>query len=95
MDQEGLVQALLKGHGEAATASNPPEMWAGVLPPAQVRAFYATLPSYPSIWPRPGPSFPCPAIRTGSRHHARITDDPYKINIIQTVAENLQQIGIR
>ena len=31
VDRDGLVQALLKGNGEAATALNPPEMWAGVL----------------------------------------------------------------
>ena len=45
VDREGLVKALLKGNGEPATALNPPEMWAGVLPPEEVRAFYATLPA--------------------------------------------------
>ena len=37
VDREGLVQALLKGNGEAATALNPPEMWAGVLPLDEVQ----------------------------------------------------------
>src|SRR6185369_2999080 len=32
VDREGLVKALLKGNGEAATALNPPEIWSGVLP---------------------------------------------------------------
>ncbi len=31
VDREGLVKALLKGNGEAATALNPPEIWPGVL----------------------------------------------------------------
>ena len=47
IDREGLVKALLKGNGEAAKALNPPEMWSGVLPPDQVRAFYDTIPNYP------------------------------------------------
>ena len=46
VDRDGLVQALLKGNGEPATALNPPEMWAGVLPLDEVKAFYATLPGY-------------------------------------------------
>jgi peptide/nickel transport system substrate-binding protein len=47
IDRDGLVKALLKGNGEAAKALNPPEMWSGVLPPDQVRAFYDTIPNYP------------------------------------------------
>ena len=46
VDRAGLVQALLKGNGEPATALNPPEMWAGVLSLDEVKAFYATLPGY-------------------------------------------------
>ena len=45
-DDRELVKALLKGNGEPASALNPPEMWSGVLPPAEARAFYATLPGY-------------------------------------------------
>src|SRR5262245_2563988 len=40
IDRDGLVKALLKGNGEAAGALNPPEMWSGVLPTDEVRAFY-------------------------------------------------------
>ena len=53
IDRDGLVQALLKGNGEPATALNPPEMWAGVLPLDEARAFYATLPGY-QLRPREG-----------------------------------------
>ena len=96
VDREGLVQALLKGNGEAATALNPPEMWAGVLPLDEVKAFYATLPSY-AVRPREGQGRaravgPC---RTASRSPCRrSTADPYMVNIMQSVAENLKQIGI-
>ena len=30
VDRKGLVEALLNGKGEAATALNPPEIWSGV-----------------------------------------------------------------
>ena len=39
IDRDGLVKALLKGNGEAATALNPPEMWSGVLTADEVRSF--------------------------------------------------------
>ena len=40
------MQALLKGNGEPAVALDPPEIWAGMLPPEEVKAFYDTLPGY-------------------------------------------------
>jgi peptide/nickel transport system substrate-binding protein len=96
VDREGLVKALLKGNGEAATALNPPEMWSGVLPPDEVRAFYATLPSYPFDLVK------AKAELAQSGHPDGFdvtipapTADPYMINIMQSVVENLKQIGIR
>ncbi|PBB94726.1 ABC transporter substrate-binding protein [Mesorhizobium sp. WSM3862] len=95
IDREGLVKALLKGNGEPATALNPPEMWVGIMPPDEVRKFYATLPTcqfdleqakaelkqskYPD-----GFEITVPSPKA----------DPYKTNILQSVAENLRQIGI-
>ena len=96
VDREGLVKALLKGNGEAATALNPPEMWSGVLPPDEVRAFYATLPSYPFDLEK------AKAELAQSGHPDGFdvtipapTADPYMVNIMQSVVENLKQIGIR
>ena len=96
VDREGLVKALLKGNGEAATALNPPEMWAGVLRPEEVRAFYATLPSYPfDITMAKGE-----LAKSGHPDGFDVTipastDDPYMVNIMQSVVENLKQVGIR
>jgi peptide/nickel transport system substrate-binding protein len=95
IDRNGLVQALLKGNGEPATALNPPEMWAGVLPLDDVKAFYGTLPGY---------SFDLDKAKAelAQSAHAGGFDvtipassaDPYMVNIMQSVAENLKQIGI-
>lgn len=96
IDREGLVKALLKGNGEAATALNPPEMWSGVLPPDEVRKFYATLPSYPFDLEK------AKAELAQSGHPDGFdvtvpapTADPYMVNIMQSVVENLKQVGIR
>ena len=95
IDREGLVKALLKGNGEAATALNPPEMWSGILSPDEVRAFYATLPGYKFDLEK------AKAELAQSSHPDGFditvpapTADPYMINIMQSVAQNLKQIGI-
>ena len=96
VDREGLVKALLKGNGEAATALNPPEMWSGVMAPDEVRAFYKTLPGYAfdlekakAELAQSGHAGGFEVTVSGS------TADPYMINILQSVSENLKQIGIK
>lgn len=96
VDREGLVKALLKGNGEAASALNPPEMWSGVLTADEVRAFYATLPGYSFDLEK------AKAELAKSKHPNGFeilvpgsTADPYMINILQSVSENLKQIGIK
>jgi peptide/nickel transport system substrate-binding protein len=95
IDREGLVAALLKGNGEAATALNPPEMWSGVLNADEARAFYATLPTYAFDLEK------AKAELAQSEHPNGFdlevpasTADPYMVNILQSVTENLKQIGI-
>ena len=46
IDKPGLVRAILRGYGEPAPTLPPPEQWGDVLPQAQVKAFYRTLPKY-------------------------------------------------
>jgi peptide/nickel transport system substrate-binding protein len=96
IDREGLVQALLKGNGEAATALNPPEMWAGVLPLDEVKAFYATLPGYGFDLEKAKAELAQSAHPDGFEITVPgSTADPYMINILQSVSQNLQQIGIK
>lgn len=96
VDREGLVKALLKGKGEAATALNPPQMWSGLMLPEEVRAFYATLAQYPF-------DLGLAKAELAKSGHPDGFDvsipassaDPYMVNILQSVVENLKQIGIR
>ncbi len=95
VDREGLVQGLLKGNGEAATALNPPEMWAGIMSADEARAFYATLPGYQFDLEK------AKAELAQSKHPNGFeisvpgnSADPYQVNILQSVSQNLRQIGI-
>ncbi|MGH6880628.1 MAG: ABC transporter substrate-binding protein, partial [Hypericibacter sp.] len=95
VDREGLVKALLKGNGEAATALNPPEIWSGVLLVDAVKAFYATLPGYQFDLAKAKAELAQSAHASGFEITVPgSTADPYMINILQSVAENLKQIGI-
>ncbi|WP_324764975.1 ABC transporter substrate-binding protein (plasmid) [Sinorhizobium meliloti] len=97
VNRKGLVEALLKGNGEAATALNPPEIWSGVLPSDEVRTFYDTLlPNYAFDLKK------AKAELAKSSHPEGFditipasAADPYMVNILQSVTENLKQIGIR
>jgi peptide/nickel transport system substrate-binding protein len=95
VDREGLVKALLKGNGEPATALDPPEIWAGVMSADDARAFYKTLPGYQFDLEK------AKAELAQSKHPKGFeitvpgsTADPYMINILQSVAQNLKEIGI-
>jgi peptide/nickel transport system substrate-binding protein len=95
VDRVGLVQALLKGNGEPATALNPPEMWAGVLSLDDVEAFYATLPGYEFDLEKAKAELAQSAHPDGFEITVPASSaDPYMVNIMQSVAENLKQIGI-
>jgi peptide/nickel transport system substrate-binding protein len=96
VDREGLVKALLKGNGEAATALNPPEIWAGVITPDEARAFYATIPGYQFDLAKAKEELAQSDHKDGFEFTVPgSTSDPYMINILQSVAENLKQIGIK
>lgn len=95
VDRDGLVKALLKGNGEAATALNPPEIWAGILTPDEARAFYAEIPGYNFDLEKAKAELAQSAHPNGFEVSvAGSSADPYMINILQSVSENLKQIGI-
>ncbi len=95
IDREGLVKALLKGNGEAASALNPPEMWGGVLSLDEVKQFYATLPGYAFDLEKAKAELGQSAYPNGFETSVPGSNaDPYMINILQSVSENLKQIGI-
>ncbi|ESY88188.1 ABC transporter substrate-binding protein [Mesorhizobium sp. LNHC209A00] len=95
VDREGLVKALLKGNGEPATAINPPGMWAGIMPPDEVRKFYATLPTYQFDLEKAKAELKQSKYSDGFEVIVPNSNtDPYMTNILQSVSENLRQIGI-
>ncbi|MER8678217.1 ABC transporter substrate-binding protein [Mesorhizobium sp. M0162] len=95
IDREGLVKALLKGKGEPATALNPPGMWAGIMPPDEVREFYDTLPTYQFDLEKAKGELKQSKYPDGFEVIVTSSNtDPYHINILQSVSENLRQISI-
>ncbi|MER9702594.1 ABC transporter substrate-binding protein [Mesorhizobium sp. M0146] len=95
VDREGLVKALLKGNGEPATALNPPEMWAGIIPPDEVRKFYATLPTYRFDLEKAKAQLKQSKYPNGFEVAVPCSNaDPYQTNILQSVSANLKLIGI-
>lgn len=95
IDREGLVKALLKGNGEPATALNPPEMWAGIMSPDEVRKFYATLPTYQFDLEKAKAELKQSKHPNGFEVTVPSSNtDPYTTNILQSVSANLKQIGI-
>jgi peptide/nickel transport system substrate-binding protein len=70
-------------------------MWAGIMPPDEARKFYATLPGYQFDLDKA-------KVELAQSKHASgfevtvpgSSADPYMINILQSVSENLKQIGI-
>lgn len=95
IDREGLVKALAKGNGEPATALNPPEMWAGIMSPDEVRNFYATLPTYRFDLEKAKAELKQSNHPDGFEVSVPSSNsDPITTNILQSVAENLKQIGI-
>jgi peptide/nickel transport system substrate-binding protein len=96
VDREGLVKALLKGNGQAATALNPPEIWSGVLSPDEVKTFYGSLPAYGFDLAKAKEELAQSAHKDGFEVSVPgNTSDPYMVNILQSVSENLKQIGIK
>ncbi|HWO70908.1 MAG TPA: ABC transporter substrate-binding protein [Actinomycetota bacterium] len=95
VDREGLVQAVLKGKGEAAVAINPPGMWAGVLPEDEVRAFYDTLPSYSFDLEKARQELAQSSVPGGFEATVNVPNtDPLMINAALNLSENLKQIGV-
>ena len=96
VDREGLVKALLKGNGEAASALNPPEMWSGVLAAGRSARILRDAAGL-FLRSREGQGR-AGTVRASDGFEVSVpgsTADPYMINILQSVSENLKQIGIK
>jgi peptide/nickel transport system substrate-binding protein len=95
IDRAGLVQALLKGNGDPAWVIDSPEMWAGVLPADDVKTFYGTLNNFGFDLEKAKAELKMSKHPDGFEMSVPTSkDDPYMVNMMQSVAENLKQIGI-
>ena len=95
VDRVGLVTALLKGNGEPAVALDPPEIWAGVQPVEAVKAFYDTLPGYSFDLDKAKAELAQSTVPNGFTISVPgSTGDPYMVNVLQSISQNLKQIGI-
>lgn len=95
VDRDGLVNALLKGQGEALYALNPPEMWSGVMTVDEVRAFYDTLPKYEFDLAKAKEELAQSAHPDGFAFTAVVSSAlPDMVNSMQSLAQNLSTIGI-
>lgn len=96
VDRAGLVKALLKGYGTPAVALDPPQIWAGVLPADEVRSFYDTLESYEFDLDKAKAELKKSKHPDGFEISVPASNaDPYMVNILQTIAQNVSQIGIQ
>ena len=94
LDRVGLVAALLKGNGAPAVALNPPEMWAGVLSPEEVEAFYASLNPYEFDPAKAETEMQASGAEGFEMEVMASASDPYMVSILLTLAQNLEPLGI-
>jgi len=95
VDRAGLVMALLNGNGETAVALDPPEIWAPLAPTEAVRAFYGTLPDYGFDLEKAKAELAQSAYANGvSFVVPASTADPYMVDVLQSIAQHLTQLGI-
>jgi peptide/nickel transport system substrate-binding protein len=95
VDREGLVKALLKGNGESLAALNPIEMWSGVLTPDEVKAFYATIPSYAFDMAKAKAELAQSKHASGFAFTVPVSSAlPDMVNSLQSLAQNLKQLNI-
>src|SRR5690606_4696789 len=95
LDKEGLVAAILKGNGEAASAINPPGMWAGVLSEEDARAFYDTLPQLEFDLDKAKAELAQSSVPDGFAFSIPVPNtEPLMLYSMLSLAENLSQIGV-
>jgi peptide/nickel transport system substrate-binding protein len=95
VDRDGIVNSLLKGNGVALQTINPVEMWTGVLTPDEVKAFYATLPTYGFDLKKAKDELSQSAHASGFDFTMQMSSaQPDMVNSLQTLAQNLKGLGI-
>ncbi len=95
LDKNGLVQAVLDGHGQTAPAMPPPEQWGDLLSQAEVKSFYATLPKYSFSLAKAKSELAASAFPNGFTATVPYPDsEPQLGKLVLSLAQNLKQIGV-
>ncbi len=95
LDQEGLVSAVLKGHGEKGTVVSPPDTWTPLIPGDEARSFYASLPQYEFDLEKAAAELAQSSVPDGFEFTVEIPGDaPLMLNPLLSLAQNLETIGV-
>ena len=94
-DREGIVKALVRGHGKVANSIVPPEQWSGLLPRDQIDKLYAQLRDYPFSIDKAKAELAQSSVPTGFSATIENTAQPsYVQDALLSISQNLKQIGI-
>jgi peptide/nickel transport system substrate-binding protein len=95
LDREGLVKAILKGNGAAATSITPPKQWGSLVPQSQVDQIYASLPTYAFDMQKAKAELGMSAHPNGFTATVTYTDAYPRTGLAcLALAQNLKQLGI-
>jgi peptide/nickel transport system substrate-binding protein len=95
IDKQGLVRAVLRGHGEVAITYPAPQQWGGLLPQRKVRKLYASLPKYPFDLDKAKQELARSSVPNGFSATVVYPDSRKPIGQASlNLSQNLKQIGI-
>ena len=95
LDREGLVKALVNGHGTPATSIVPPQQWGSVAPKEQVEGIYAGLRKYPFDLAMAREELRQSSVPNGCKASIKYPNSkPQFGKAALNLSENLKQIGI-
>jgi peptide/nickel transport system substrate-binding protein len=95
IDRDGIVNAALSGHGQAAQVIVPPEQWGSLLPQEEVEQLYASLPSYEFDLDKARAELAQSSMPDGFKTSLQVPSDSASIvKMALSIKETARQIGI-
>ena len=95
LDQEGLINAVLKGQGEKGTTEAPPDSWTPVSSGDSARSFYATLPQYEFDMEKAAAELAQSSVPDGFEFSVPVPGGAdLMLNPLLSLQQNLETIGI-
>lgn len=95
LDRQGIISALVKGHGQPATTVIPPNLWAGLITPSQIRNLYASIPSLPFDLAKAKAELAQSSVPHGFTDTITLAQGfPITGQVSQVLSQSLRKIGI-